>query len=401
MDLQKQSPEREERAADFSSDTSPSRRAMREKNIRRFRVEKRLLPQVQVEKKSAVLLAVRGLKGVGKAFLLILLALLLAVLFLLGACYVVFRGPSPAARDLLLVSAMETSAAKFIPRLFFSQEEIDEIIQKNSVLPTYEVTETPSSSVSPEGEEEEMESTPVDLSAVALVEVSGTTYKGKMLIVQDPSRVYVATPEAFHLSTGGMRVEEMCRRDGALAGINGGGFMDENGVGDGGSPIGLVISGGVMMNGYPSLVSEVIGFDRDNRLVVGNMSAQEALDRGIRDAVNFGPILVVNGEPAQVSGSGGGLNPRTAIGQREDGAVLLLVIDGRQSHSLGASYKDLIEIMLEFGAVNAANLDGGSSSLMVYEDEIITTCASLYGSRKIPTAFLVRGAPENTEQAPQ
>ena len=177
--------------------------------------------------------------------------------------------------------------------------------------------------------------------------------------------------------------------------------MDENGVGDGGSPIGLVISGGVMMNGYPSLVSEVIGFDRDNRLVVGNMSAQEALDRGIRDAVNFGPILVVNGEPAQISGSGGGLNPRTAIGQREDGAVLLLVIDGRQSHSLGASYKDLIEIMLEFGAVNAANLDGGSSSLMVYEDEIITTCASLYGSRKIPTAFLVRGAPENTEQAPQ
>ena len=125
MDLQKQSPEREERAADFSGDTSPSRRAMREKNIRRFRVEKRLLPQVQVEKKPAVLLAVRGLKGVGKAFLLILLALLLTVLFLLDACYVVFRGPSPAARDLLLVSAMETSAAKFIPRLFFSQEEID------------------------------------------------------------------------------------------------------------------------------------------------------------------------------------------------------------------------------------------------------------------------------------
>lgn len=345
------------------------------------------------EKASASGKVRAGMKNAGKVLLLILLTVALIVLFLLGVCYVVFLGPSTAARDLLVVSAMETSAAKFVPRLFFSQEEIDRIIEENSVVQTYEVTNAspgqealPSDSDEPSSGEEQ----PLDLQAVELVEVTGMTYKGKMLIVNDPSRVYVATPSEFGLASGGMRVEEMCARDGALAGVNGGGFLDENGVGNGGTPIGLVISNDVMMNGYPSLVSDVIGFDRDNRLVVGQMSAQEALDRGIRDAVNFGPILVVNGEPAQISGSGGGLNPRTAIGQRADGAVLLLVIDGRQSHSLGASYKDLIEIMLEFGAVNAANLDGGSSSLMVYENEIITTCASLYGSRKIPTAFLVK-----------
>lgn len=284
---------------------------------------------------------------------------------------------------------------KFVPRVFFTQEEIDQIIENNSVVQTYEVTETKKEQSAIPGESAaEDEAEPLDMNAIEIVEVTGMTYKGKMLIVNDPSRVYVATPSAFGLESGGLRVEEMCKRDNAIAGVNGGGFMDENGVGNGGMPIGLVISNGVMMNGYPSMVSEVIGFDKDNNLVVGQMTAQEALDRGVRDAVNFGPILVVNGEPAQVSGSGGGLNPRTAIGQREDGAVLILVIDGRQSHSLGASYKDLIEVMLEFGAVNAANLDGGSSSLMVYEDEIITTCASLYGSRKIPTAILVKRVEE-------
>ncbi|MEG1027186.1 MAG: phosphodiester glycosidase family protein, partial [Oscillospiraceae bacterium] len=86
----------------------------------------------------------------------------------------------------------------------------------------------------------------------------------------------------------------------------------------------------------------------------------------------------------------GGLNPRTAIGQRADGAVLLLVIDGRQPHSLGANLKDLADIMIEHGAINAGNLDGGSSTMMYYEGKLANTCASLYGPRKIPNGFLVR-----------
>ena len=120
------------------------------------------------------------------------------------------------------------------------------------------------------------------------------------------------------------------------------------------------------------------------------MTGQEALDRGVRDALSFGPILVVNGNPSVVNGTGGGLNPRTAIGQREDGAVLLLVIDGRQANSLGASYEDVLNVMVEHGAVNAANLDGGSSSLLYYQGEYINNCASLYGPRNMPTSFIVR-----------
>ena len=132
------------------------------------------------------------------------------------------------------------------------------------------------------------------------------------------------------------------------------------------------------------------GFDEKNRLVVGNLTGQQAKDMGLRDAVSFGPVLIVNGKRAEVEGTGGGVNPRSAIGQRADGAVLLLVIDGRQPHSIGATYKDVIDVMEEFEAVNACNMDGGSSSLMFYEGKLITTCASLYGSRQLPTAWLVK-----------
>ena len=122
---------------------------------------------------------------------------------------------------------------------------------------------------------------------------------------------------------------------------------------------------------------------------------------GVRDAISFGPILIVNGEPTEVTGSGGGLNPRTAIGQRADGAVLLLVIDGRQANSLGANYGDLINVMTEYGAVNAANLDGGSSSLLVYNNEVISTCASLYGPRKMPTCIVVKDVQSDESEGGQ
>ena len=110
---------------------------------------------------------------------------------------------------------------------------------------------------------------------------------------------------------------------------------------------------------------------------------------GIRDAVSFGPALIVNGRAAGYSGVGSGLNPRTAIGQRADGAVLLLVIAGRQANSMGASMADLIEVMQEYGAVNAANLDGGMSSSMYYDGEELISSCTIRSARRIPTAFLV------------
>ena len=106
-------------------------------------------------------------------------------------------------------------------------------------------------------------------------------------------------------------------------------------------------------------------------------------------------MLVSNGVPSDVSNSG--VHPRTALGQRSDGAVLLLVIDGRQAISLGATYQDLVDVFLEYGAVNACNLDGGSSTLMWYNGSYVNNCASVVGIRPVPSTFLVlkEGAKDN------
>ena len=308
-----------------------------------------------------------------------LLALLLIAFF--GATTIVCLGPSPAARGLFVNSVMETSAAKFLARIYFSEQEIDEILARNAVQDDQAVTETVDFE-----EADDAEETP----DIELVDVSGATFKGKMLIVKDPSRVTLAVAPTFDPEVAGLRVEEFAERNDAIAAINGGGFLDEGGVGKGGMPLGLVIKDGKLLNGGMDTRSSIVGFDNENHLIVGNLSGRECLERGIRDAVAFGPAFIVNGEPMEVAGSGGGLNPRTVLGQRADGAVLMLVIDGRQAHSIGATYKDCIDVMLEYGAINAGNLDGGSSSMLVYEGEVQNICASLYGSRPLPTAFIVK-----------
>ena len=224
---------------------------------------------------------------------------------------------------------------------------------------------------------------------IEVYEVRGAMYYGKMMIVQDPSRVRVAVIDQFTMGGGGMTLLDLVAKYDCIAGVNGGKYEDESGLGTGGMPEGIVISEGKLLMGDPDTTYGVYGFTNDNVLVVGNMTAAHALAIGVRDAVSFGPALIVNGNPAGYSGIGSGLNPRTAIGQREDGAVLLLVIEGRQTSSMGASMSDLIEVMLEYGAVNAANLDGGMSSSMVYEgEEIISNCQLRY-PRKMPTAFVV------------
>ena len=180
----------------------------------------------------------------------------------------------------------------------------------------------------------------------------------------------------------------MIKNSGAVGGVNAGGFYDPSGGGNGGTPDGIVICDGSLVWGDASTGCSVIGFDAEGVLHVGTMTGQSALDAGLVWAVSFGPALVVNGTPS--SGMASGVNPRTAIGQRADGTVLLLVIDGRQVDSLGATFEDLADIMLDFGAVNASNLDGGSSTLMIYNGETLNVCASVYGPRALATAFLIK-----------
>ena len=322
----------------------------------------------------------RILAGLGGGIGILLLCL---VVFLFGALTMVFKGPYPRTRALVVNTVMETSAAKFIARIYLSEAEIEAIRASNTVGEFDGETTDAGEIIVPTMGQEESKS-------IEIIDIEGGTYKGKMMIVKDPSRIAVATIPAFGVGEG-QRTHEIIIANDAIAGINAGGFLDYGGKGDGGTPDGIIIQNGALRYGSLNGTYNVIGFNKDHILTLGKMTGREALDLGIQEAVSFGPFLIMNGEPAQALGTGGGLNPRTAIGQRKDGAVLLLVIDGRQPSSLGGLYTDLIDIMQEYGAYNAANLDGGSSTVMVYEDKIINSCVSLYGPRKTPSAIIVKG----------
>lgn len=330
----------------------------------------------------------------GRLGIFLLTTFLMVITALLSIIYTVARGPSESAQRLFVMSVKETSAIGFLADWFFSEEEINEIIGSGRNSETAEKTDSTLikvvSASSDSSQDIPKKDTAAEEKELELVDVMGSTYKGKLLIVKDPSRVIVGVSGSFGDGCEGRTVQQIAADYGAVAGTNAGGFSDPGGVSKGGKPLGAVFSQGEFKYGNLGETYELIGFDSDNILHVGRVTGQQAVDEGIRDGVCFGPILIVNGKAQnEEKNLGGGLNPRTAIGQRADGAVLILVIDGRQASSLGATYDDLIEVMLRYGAVNAANLDGGSSSHMIYNDELITECSSIYGPRKMPTAILV------------
>lgn len=325
-------------------------------------------------------------KGLWRIFALLMTTVVLFAGGVVGLVYTFNYGPSSSARSLFVSSVLETSAIGFLATWFLPSEEIQTILSNNTVEELDTVTnpnliQIPDAEENPdfyEGKE------------IEIVEVSGLTYYGRMMIVKDPSRVKVGVcANVGKEGKSGEKLLSMAKRYDAIAAINGGGFYDPNGHGSGSIPLGFVFAEGEYLFGSTEEDELLIGFDKEDRLIVGYMNAEEAKEIGIRDALAFGPALIINGEPADSSGYSSGLNPRTAIGQRADGAVLLLVIDGRQANSLGASHADTQEIMLKFGAVNAANLDGGSSSVMVYNGEVISNAAALTGDRRLPTCFLV------------
>lgn len=317
---------------------------------------------------------------------------ILLVGFLMGVMSMLVYGPSAKAADLFVMSVNETSAIGFLANIFYSQEEIDAIIARNSIKDTDEITDTTMVEIPKEDDNKKDDPDVVETPDIEVVDISGATYTGKLMIVKDPSRVFVGTVPTFFAGSGQV-IADMAARYNAVAGINGGEFVDGTNTYTA-MPVGLVMTDGEIKNGDLNTTYHVTGFTFDNILVVGNMTGQQAKDMGMKDCVSInnsiGPFLIINGEAMDVSGVGGGLNPRTAIGQRADGAVLLLAIDGRQANSLGASFADLVYIMQEYGAVNASTMDGGTSTQMYYNGEVINTPYSPLGPRRCPTGFLVK-----------
>lgn len=323
--------------------------------------------------------------------------------------WTICHGPSKAARDLFVSTILETGQMKFLASWYFSEDEILAITDRNGMGKTEEdvnpdLIEIPTVDENNGNQE-------FDIDGIELVEISGRSFFAKLLIINDPSRVKLSTIypwSDFNKSKYGETLEQLVQRGDYTAGINGGEYYSEGNWG--GIPKGLVVCDGVIQYNAPQAGDVMVGFTQNNILMIadiGNMSAEQAeqfvADNQIRDAVSFKDIddgdnnhftkLIINGTSREISGSGSGANPRTVIGQRADGAVLMLVTDGRGAAGhLGATAQDLISIMQEYGAVNAANLDGGSSSAMYYNGTYEMTSVTLYystSSWRLPTAFVV------------
>ena len=325
------------------------------------------------------------------------LTLLCVVITLFGVVWVFEKGPSPTLTASFCYSMRETSALRWIPGIFLNDAELEAYLPKST-----EEMDTEQVNVSlihiaearpqQSGESGEAESVP----NLEIIDIAYGTCRGKLMIVHDPKSVMLGVSGRFGVDPG-LQLTEMVEKYKGVAGINAGGFIDNNGLGNGGTPTGMVLSDGEILYGSPGARYNVIGLDGDGVLLVGTMTGKEALERGMKWGVSFtthdgiASSLIINGE-VQKQNLGPGVNPRTAIGQRgEDGALLLLVLDGRSSKTLGATLENVVDIMLQYGAVNAGNLDGGSSSVMVYGGEIINNCASVTGPRGIPTGFIVLG----------
>ncbi len=311
-------------------------------------------------------------------------------------CY----GPSTHARNLFVTTLLETGQMKFVVNLFMSKDKIKEVVDSNSMK-----------SLDTEIDDDLIKiDDKIDKDGIELKEVSGSTYYAKMIIVNDPSRVKLASIYDGSWKEYGVTLDKLVNDANAFAGVNGGLYFSSGNKG--GKPMGLVVKDGKIEYNNPSGIRGMylIGFNEDNLLKIIDLDGKNKdqvekviKDEKIRDAVAFQEEasdannhfvkLIINGEKREVKGGGSGANPRTAIGQRKDGSVILLVTDGRGANGhLGATASDLIELMAEYGAVNAANIDGGSSSSMFYDGKYEMTSVTLYYSNsswRLPTGFIV------------
>lgn len=367
-------------------------------------------PAGQKKKKQQSRKKTGPLKIIGRVFLVLAAFALITFAGAYMTLRLICHGPSKAARDLFVSTILETGQMKFLASWYFSEDEILAITERNGMVHNEENV-NPDLIVIPSADANDPEKPEFDIDGIEIVEIAGRSFFAKLMIINDPSRVKLSTIypwSDFNKSKYGETLEQLVKRGDYLAGINGGEYYSDGNWG--GVPKGLVVCDGEILYNVPQAGDVMIGFTTDNVLMIadiGTMSTEQVqqfvTDNHIRDAVSFKDIddgdnnhftkLIINGTATQLSGSGSGANPRTAIGQRADGTVLMLVTDGRGAAGhLGATAQDLISIMQEYGAVNAANLDGGSSSAMYYDNGYEMTSVTLYystSSWRLPTAFVV------------
>ncbi|MCR4434704.1 MAG: phosphodiester glycosidase family protein [Clostridiales bacterium] len=293
----------------------------------------------------------------------------------------IFYGPFENVKKTLVGTAWNTLRHQYIAKIFLSDEAIHRILGS-------------SFSADPVASGEEVQKLEFGVNhsdRIEIYNIDGGNFKGKLMIIFDPTKVKVGY--SSQMPESGEKTSSIAKRNGAIAAINAGGFMDKGWTGTGGAPMGFIIHDGKIIANQikdENVKQDTAAFTDKGMLIVGRHSMAQLKKLGVKEGVSFGPPLVVNGKPTITQGDGGwGINPRTAIGQREDGAVLFLTIDGRSLNSLGATLRDCQDILLQYKAVNAVNLDGGSSTTMYYNNKVINRPSDALGERFVPSVFMV------------
>lgn len=310
-------------------------------------------------------------------------------------------GPVDKFRSWYITAAMTTMHHQYLATWFYNEATIQDVLANNRVIEVEGETDTSLINTNvveePTTYANEYERAVLEKDKnhpeYKIIPIKEKNYEGYLAMVYDASKIHTLVTSRLNVS--GQYVTTMAENSKSVLAINGGGFEDLNHNSTGGSPLGLTIAKGkVVTSKSYSGAGGVIGFDEDNKLVLGRWTAAQAKEKKIRDAVTCGPFLIMNGETSKVVGNGGwGEAPRTAIGQRRDGIVLMLVVDGRRVGMPGADMDDLIMIMQRYGAYNASALDGGTSSVMVENYKVINDPIDSTGAHKtrpIATGFGVQ-----------
>ena len=336
--------------------------------------------------------------------IILVIIICLALIVGSGLAFLLY-GPYPNFRNWLITTAMTTMSHKYLATWFYDEETINQVMQNNYVKESDEETnldaisfvDYSNSKVMYKNKYEKEILTHEDGATYKLININEDGMRGYLVAIYDASKVKVAT--ASNMNSNGEMLTKIAKDNNAVVAMNASGFYDPGYMGNGGKPHGAVIKDGKLVSNLPrsGVGGGIMGFTQDNKFIMGKMTAEEALAKGVRDAVEFGPFLVVNGEPSFIKGNGGwGTAPRSAIGQRQDGIVLFLVMDGRDYlHGIdGVGMVELTEIMMRYGAYNAANLDGGTSCGLVINGELTNKPVNGSGkktTRAIPNAWIVTG----------
>ena len=326
-----------------------------------------------------------------------LVKLFIVIDVIIIGCFIFVYGPNDYAKVYWITTAMTTGNHRYLANIFYSEETIKQVMEENSMDELEEETDASSIVI---GKEEEITSyTSIyekqilerDKDALyKLIEFKYREFNCYLVAIYDPTRIEVAYNKPI---SQGRILTQISKSNDAIAAINGGGYSWATS-----KPQGLIVHDGKIVYSQGTKAYISAGFNKDGVLIAGKLSASDVAKKEIKEALSFGPVLVANGKYVTFRGNGGsGENPRTVIAQRKDGIAFFLVVNGYgQSLSWkgrgGVYYSDLITILKRYGAYNAVNMDGGSSTTLVINHKLINSpCEPLQeGQDFIRSAWILK-----------